>query len=147
MGPDSRQPAKPRQVHFLVLALALHPVIVRRQGGGTMNVSGTVPTDRASRADWVAVAAELAPAFAARAAAHDADDRFVFENYAELRRRRVFSAGVPAELGGGGASHADMCEVLRTLARSRSSTALALSMHAPQVLIPAWRWHPDRSPV
>ena len=112
-----------------------------------MTLGGTVPTDRASRTDWVAVAAELAPAFAARAAAHDADDRFVFENYAELRRRRVFSAGVPAELGGGGASHADMCEVLRTLARGCSSTALALSMHTHQVLIPAWRWHHERAPV
>src|SRR5947207_1240886 len=147
MGPDSRQPARPRQVHFLVLAPALHPVIVRRQGGGAMNVSGTVPTDRASRADWVAVAAELAPAFAARAAAHDVDDRFVFENYAELRRRRMFSAAVPAELGGGGASHAEMCEVLRTLAHGCSSTALALSMHTHQVLIPAWRWRHERAPV
>src|SRR5438552_3317016 len=147
MGPDSRQPARPRQVHFLVLAPALHPVIVRRQGGGAMNVSGTVPTDRASRADWVAVAAELAPAFAARAAAHDVDDRFVFENYAELRRRRMFSAAVPAELGGGGASHAEMCDVLRTLAHGCSSTALALSMHTHQVLIPAWRWRHERAPV
>jgi hypothetical protein len=62
-----------------------------------MNGAGTIPTDRAARTDWVAVAAELAPAFAARAGAHDADDRFVFENYAELRRRRVFSAGFCAE--------------------------------------------------
>src|SRR5919201_2200247 len=97
MGPDSRQAAGPRQVHFLVLAPAPGPVILRRQGGGAMNLSGTVPTDRTARTDWVAVAAELAPAFAARAGAHDADDRFVFENYAELRRRRVFSAGVPPE--------------------------------------------------
>ena len=28
-----------------------------------MTLGGTVPTDRASRTDWVAVAAELAPAF------------------------------------------------------------------------------------
>jgi acyl-CoA dehydrogenase len=112
-----------------------------------MNLPGTIPTDRASRTDWVAVAAELTPAFAARAAAHDADDRFVFENYAELRRRRVFSAAVPAELGGGGAAHAEMCEVLRTLARGCSSTALALSMHTHQVLIPAWRWRHERAPV
>jgi hypothetical protein len=62
-----------------------------------MTLSGTVPTDRASRTDWVAVAEELAPAFAARAAGHDADDTFVSENYADLRRRRVFSAAVPAE--------------------------------------------------
>ena len=112
-----------------------------------MTLGGTVPTDRASRTDWVAVAAELAPAFAARAAAHDVDDRFVFENYAELRRRRMFSAAVPAELGGGGASHAEMCDVLRTLAHGCSSTALALSMHTHQVLIPAWRWRHERAPV
>src|SRR5947208_11038415 len=112
-----------------------------------MNVSGTAPTDRASRADWVAVAAELAPAFAARAAAHDVDDRFVFENYAELRRRRMFSAAVPAELGGGGASHAEMCEFLKVLAHGCSSTALALSMHTHQVLILAWRWRHERAPV
>jgi len=78
-----------------------------------MATSGTVPTDRRSRADWVAVAQELAPAFAARAAGHDADDTFVSDNYADLRRRRVFSAAVPAELGGGGASHPEMCKVLR----------------------------------
>jgi acyl-CoA dehydrogenase len=112
-----------------------------------MNLSGPLPTDQASRTDWVAVAAELAPAFAARAAAHDTDDRFVFENYAELRRRRVFSAPVPAELGGGGASHAEMCDMLRTLAHACSSTALALSMHTHQVLIPAWRWRHERAPV
>ena len=112
-----------------------------------MNLSGTVPTDRASCTDWVAVAAELAAAFAARAVAHDADDRFVFENYAELRRRRMFSAAVPAELGGGGASHAELCEVLRTLARGCSSTALALSMHTHQVLVPVWRWRHERAPV
>ncbi len=112
-----------------------------------MTPSETVPTDQASRTDWVAVAEELAPLFAARAAGHDADDTFVSENYADLRRRRVFSAAVPDELGGGGASPAEMCEVLRTLARACSSTALALSMHTHQVLIPAWRWRHDRAPV
>ena len=112
-----------------------------------MTFSGTVPTDRASRTDWVAIAAELVPAFAARAAGHDADDTFVSENYADLRRRRVFSAAVPAELGGGGASHAEMCEMLRTLAHGCSSTALALSMHTHQVLVPAWRWRHERAPI
>src|SRR5262249_46646333 len=111
-----------------------------------MTFSGTVPTSRTSRTDWVALAQELVPAFAARAAAHDADDTFVSENYAELRRRCVFSAAVPAELGGGGASHAEMCEMLRTLAHGCSSTALALSMHTHQILIPAWRWRHEGAP-
>jgi acyl-CoA dehydrogenase len=112
-----------------------------------MTPSETVQTDRASQIDWVAVAEELVPTFAARSAGHDADDTFVSENYADLRRRRVFSAAVPAELGGGGASHPEMCDMLRTLARACPSTALALSMHTHQVLIPAWRWRQERAPV
>ena len=99
------------------------------------------------RTDWLGVARELAPRFAARAAAHDADDTFVADNFAELRARRVFSAGVPAELGGGGASHAEMSDVLRALAHGCSSTALALSMHTHQVMIPVWRWRHERAPV
>src|SRR5262249_29957233 len=103
----------------------------------TMTSTGTARTDRAARTSWVAVAEELAPPFAPRAASHDAADTFVSENYADLRGRRVFSAPVPAELGGSGASLAEMCEVLRTLAHACSSTALALSMHTHQVLIAA----------
>src|SRR6266511_2407513 len=83
--------------------------------------------------DWIAVARELGPSFAERAAAHDADDSFVAENYAELKDRGLFAAGVPGELGGGDASHADLCAVVRELARSCGSTALAFSMHTHNV--------------
>src|SRR5713101_89129 len=99
------------------------------------------------RTDWVAMARELGPRLAARAASHDADDSFIIDNYAELREHRVFSAGVPAELGGGGASHAELCGMLRTIAQFCSSTALALSMHTHQVAVPVWRWCRDRGPV
>ena len=109
--------------------------------------SDTIRTDGTARTDWVAVADELAPLFAARAAGHDADDTFVSDNYADLRRRRVFSAAVPAELGGGDASHPELCDVLRRLARGCSSTALALAMHTHQVMIPVWRWRHERAPV
>jgi len=112
-----------------------------------MTPTDTVTTDRTARIDWVAVAEELRPPFAARAAQHDADDTFVADNFAELRRRRLFSAAVPTELGGGGASPAEMCEVLRTLAHACSSTALAFAMHTHQVLIPAWRWRHEGAPV
>jgi alkylation response protein AidB-like acyl-CoA dehydrogenase len=112
-----------------------------------MTPTETVPTDRTSRIEWVAVAEELLPAFAARAAGHDAEDTFVAENFAELRRHRLFSAPVPAELGGGDALPAEMFEVLRTLAHGCSSTALAFAMHTHQVLIPAWRWRHERAPV
>jgi acyl-CoA dehydrogenase len=100
-----------------------------------------------ARPDWVALAHALGPGFAARAAAHDAEDTFVADNYAELRAHRVFSAGVPAELGGGGASHAELSEMLRTLARYCGSTALALSMHTHTIALAAWRWRREPAAV
>jgi alkylation response protein AidB-like acyl-CoA dehydrogenase len=80
--------------------------------------------------DWEALLADLGPGFAARAARHDQEDRFVADNYRELREHGAFSAPVPLELGGGGLSHAEMCAMLRGLGRSCGSTALALSMHS-----------------
>jgi alkylation response protein AidB-like acyl-CoA dehydrogenase len=100
----------------------------------------------ATRTDFVALAEALAPDFAAGAAAHDAEDRFVAENFARLARERVFSAGVPTELGGGGASHGELCQMLRTLGRACGSTALALSMHTHLVATLVWRWrHGDKA--
>jgi len=112
-----------------------------------MAVTLSQPTSDRQRTDWVAVARELGPRFADRAAAHDAADTFVTANYAELRERRVFSAGVPAELGGDGASHAELCSMLRTFAHYCSSTALSLSMHTHLVAVPAWRWRHEAAPV
>jgi alkylation response protein AidB-like acyl-CoA dehydrogenase len=89
--------------------------------------------------DWVAVARELGPAFAARAAQHDQDDSFVADNYVEMKARRLFSAAVPADLGGGGASYAELCAMLRELGRHCGSTALALSMHTHLVGAIVWR--------
>jgi acyl-CoA dehydrogenase len=64
----------------------------------------------------------------------------VAESYAALREHRAFAAGVPAELGGGGASHAELCAMLRELARHCSSTALAFSMHTHPVAAQAYMW-------
>lgn len=97
--------------------------------------------------DWVVVARALGAEFAKRAAAVDAEDRFVAENYADLKASGLLSAGVPAELGGAGASHAEMCSVVRELARHCGSTALAFSMHTHQVMTNAWRWRHAKAPV
>jgi acyl-CoA dehydrogenase len=86
------------------------------------------------------VVRDLGPTFAARAAAHDANDSFVADNYAELRQRKIFSAGVPTELGGGGASHAELCALLRELGGACGSTALALAMHTHLLAATVWRW-------
>jgi alkylation response protein AidB-like acyl-CoA dehydrogenase len=90
--------------------------------------------------DWLPVARELGPGFASRAAAYDANDSFALENYQELKERRVFSAPVPAELGGGGATPAELCAMLRELGRHCGATALALSMHMHLVGTMVWLW-------
>jgi alkylation response protein AidB-like acyl-CoA dehydrogenase len=112
-----------------------------------MAVALSLPMSDGQRTDWVALAHELGPRFAERAAAHDLNDTFVATNYAELKAHRVFSAGVPAELGGGGASHPELCAMLRTFAHYCSSTALALSMHTHLVAVPVWRWRHEGAPV
>lgn len=90
---------------------------------------------------------ELGPLFAARAATADELDRFVAENFAALKERGLFAAGVPEELGGLGANHDELCEMLRVLAHSCGSTALAFSMHTHQVATNAWRWRHQKLPV
>jgi len=78
---------------------------------------------------WTELAREIGPGFAARAADHDENDAFVADNYVVLKENKVFSALVPVEFGGGGASHREVCALLRELAHFCPSTALALSMH------------------
>jgi len=90
--------------------------------------------------DWVSLANELGADFAARAADHDADDSFVAENYAALRDKNAFAAGVPDELGGGGATHGDLAQMVRALARHCGSTGLAFSMHTHLVGTLAYLW-------
>jgi alkylation response protein AidB-like acyl-CoA dehydrogenase len=97
--------------------------------------------------DWSHAAAELGKRFAARAAGHDDNDTFVEQNYAELKQAGFLAAAVPAELGGGGATHPELCDMLRTLARYCSSTALALSMHTHLVATAAWRWRNQKAPL
>ncbi len=83
---------------------------------------------------------QLGPEFRKRATEHDRMGSFVSQNYTELREHRVFAALVPKELGGGGVPHAEMCDVLRTIAQYCGSTALALSMHSHLLAGTIWRY-------
>ncbi|HWO41990.1 MAG TPA: acyl-CoA dehydrogenase family protein [Candidatus Eisenbacteria bacterium] len=89
---------------------------------------------------WTEVAHSVGEEFAGRAASHDEGDTFVSLNYAALKEQRVFSAGIPQELGGGGASHRELADMLRTLAHYCGSTALALSMHQHLIAATIWRY-------
>ncbi len=97
--------------------------------------------------DWLSLAASLGKQFAARDVEADEKDLFVTDNIAQLKSSGLAAAGVPSELGGGGASFTDLCAALRILGRYCSSTALAFSMHTHQVMIPTWRWRNQNAPV
>ena len=79
--------------------------------------------------DLQALVQIVGPRFAEGAAERDATDAFVAGHYDLLKEHKVFSALVPADLGGAGVSHSAMCRFLRQLAHYCPSTALALSMH------------------
>jgi alkylation response protein AidB-like acyl-CoA dehydrogenase len=105
------------------------------------------PASTTAKTDWVKRIRELGPAFAARAAGYDENDAFVAENYAALKAARVFSAGVPAALGGGDASYEELCELVRVTAHYCSATALSLSMHFHLVAATVWKWRHLKAPV
>ncbi|NJO77363.1 MAG: acyl-CoA dehydrogenase [Cyanobacteria bacterium RM1_2_2] len=107
----------------------------------------TAPTIQPTRIDWLSLAESLGNQFAAREIEADESDLFVTDNIARLKASGLVAAGVPIELGGGGASYRDVCTVLRILGRYSSSTALVFSMHTHQVMIPTWRWHNQNAPV
>lgn len=79
--------------------------------------------------DLQALVQIVGPRFAEGAAERDDGDIFVAEHHGLLKKHKVFSALVPADLGGGGVRHRAMCAFLRQLAHYCPSTALALSMH------------------
>ena len=112
-----------------------------------MSLSSSADIRRDQAMDWSALMHEVGPRFAERSRRCDANDAFVAENFAELKERGVFAAGVPSELGGGGASYPQLCAMLRTLARYCGSTALTLSMHTHVVATAAWRWRRDPEPL
>lgn len=85
-------------------------------------------------------AAAIGPQLAEHAARHDAEGTFVTEAYDALRDAGLLTAAVPVELGGNGATIAELTALQRELAHHCGSTALASSMHQHVVAFTAWRY-------
>jgi acyl-CoA dehydrogenase len=100
-----------------------------------MNTVVTEIDDSGNPRDWFAVARQLGKEFGERASAYDEEGSFVHENYADLRDYKLFSAGIPSELGGGGASHQEICGIIRELGRHCGSTGLSYAMHSHPVAL------------
>jgi alkylation response protein AidB-like acyl-CoA dehydrogenase len=84
----------------------------------------------------------LASEFAARAARHDRDASFPFENFKELSEAGLLALTVPTALGGAGAGARDAARIIGIFGKADPSTALVLSMHYIQHLVMArsTRW-------
>ena len=87
-------------------------------------VSSTVAPEKIS--DRAARAASIAAEYAG---AVDADSRFPQEAFDALKAEKLLGILVPAELGGEGASVADVVDVCYTLGRACSSTGMIYAMH------------------
>jgi alkylation response protein AidB-like acyl-CoA dehydrogenase len=83
----------------------------------------------------------LASEFAARAAQHDRDASFPFENFDALAEAKLLALTVPTALGGSGAGALDAARIINIFAKVDPSTALVLSMHYIQHLLMARSSH------
>jgi alkylation response protein AidB-like acyl-CoA dehydrogenase len=110
-----------------------------------MSTNAARSIDAAKSRSIADIARELGPVFAERADSATDEDQFVADNFASLKAAGLVEAGVPAELGGGGADVDELAEMLRILAYQCGSTALAFSMHTHQVAVPAWRWRVQKA--
>lgn len=90
---------------------------------------------------------EMSTRFGGRVAGLADGDEFVADNFEELRAGGMLAAGVPRELGGQGMELPELAEMLKTMARACSSTALAFSMHTHIIALAAWRWRHQKAPV
>lgn len=97
--------------------------------------------------DWRAALDALGPDLRARGAKADESDTFVRENMEELKVAGFFKAGIPVPLGGGGCGPRELGDMLRRLAQSCGSSALAFAMHTHPVAALAWRWQREPDAV
>ena len=102
-----------------------------------MTITAPTQTDTRSLLDR---AASVAPVLREHAGRHDVEGTFVTESLDAIRDAGLLAAGVPTELGGLGATNADLAALQRELAHHCGSTALATSMHQHVVCFTAWRY-------
>ncbi len=79
-------------------------------------------------------AEELAARFAERAAQHDSEASFPFENFADLREAGYLKLTTPRTYGGDEASLYELVQLQERLAYGDGSTALAFGWHIGQML-------------
>ncbi len=83
---------------------------------------------------------EMLARFASRAASYDRENRFLEEDFEELRTTKYLLSPLPSEFGGAGMTLAEVCREQRLLAYHAPATALAVNMHLYWVGVAADLW-------
>lgn len=83
---------------------------------------------------------EMLARFASRAASYDRENRFLEEDFEELRAAKYLLLPLPVEFGGAGMTLAEVCREQRRLAYHAPATALAVNMHLYWVGVAADLW-------
>src|ERR1700742_4736324 len=105
----------------------------KREGDTSMPIELTAHTKAGAR--LVAIAEDLSPVLAARAAEHDHDGSYPFEAIDALKAAGYFAAPISIDLGGLGVSSAhDLVVASSRLARGDASVAIGVNMHLVAVL-------------
>jgi alkylation response protein AidB-like acyl-CoA dehydrogenase len=86
-----------------------------------------------TREEILEIAADLARRFAERAAQHDVEGSFPYENFDDLRAAGYPKLTVPTEYGGWGAGLLNTVQAQEVLGMGDGSTALAMTMHVQTV--------------
>jgi alkylation response protein AidB-like acyl-CoA dehydrogenase len=95
-----------------------------------MHIAGNTALLTAQQRELIEMAATLgAEKFAPRAARHDREASFPFENYADLREAGFLKICVPRQYGGLGADFATYVMVAAEFGRHCGATALSYNMH------------------
>jgi alkylation response protein AidB-like acyl-CoA dehydrogenase len=96
----------------------------------TMHIAGGEKQLSAQQRELIALAAQLGrDKFAPRAAQHDREASFPFDNYEDLRSSGLLGICVPREYGGMGADFATYVMVAAEIGRHCGATALSFNMH------------------
>ena len=102
--------------------------------------TSSAPAGTPPRLSLIERVAEIGPGLAENAALHDRDGSFVTDSYTALQEAGILRAAVPVELGGEGATIAELTALQREIAHHCGSTALASAMHQHVTAFTAWRY-------
>ncbi|MGC2184645.1 MAG: acyl-CoA dehydrogenase family protein [Terriglobales bacterium] len=119
---------------------AANQIVSKERAGGNGGVQGAGNTSTTSPSVKPVLTEEMLARFGSRAAAYDRENRFLDEDFEELRAAKYLLLPLPSEFGGAGMTLAEVCRQQRRLAYHAPATALAVNMHVYWIGVAADLW-------